>query len=55
VLRERLTLNDLSSELRRSRVDAVLGLSSPTLDDARARIMEIVNASVLGRADQVIE
>ena len=44
VLREPLTLNDLAPELRRSRVDAVLGLPNPAVDDARARIVEIVNA-----------
>jgi putative ABC transport system substrate-binding protein len=44
VLREPLTLNDLAPELSRSRVDAVLGLSNPALDDVRARIVEIVNA-----------
>ena len=47
VLREPLTLNDLAPELRRSRVDAVLGLPNPALDDVRARIVEIVNAQRL--------
>jgi ABC-type uncharacterized transport system substrate-binding protein len=46
VLREPLTLNDLAPELRRSRVDAVLG-PNPALDDVRARIVEIVNAQRL--------
>jgi putative ABC transport system substrate-binding protein len=44
VLREPLALNDLAPELKRSRVDAVLGLANPALDDVRARIVEIVNA-----------
>ena len=44
VLSEPLALNDLAPELRRSRVDAVLGLPNPALDDVRARIVEIVNA-----------
>ena len=47
VLREPLTLNDLAFELRRSRVDAVLGLPNPALDDVRARIVKIVNAQRL--------
>jgi putative tryptophan/tyrosine transport system substrate-binding protein len=47
VLREPLTLNDLAPELRRSRVDAVLGLPNPALDDVRTRIVEIVNAQRL--------
>jgi len=47
VLREPLALDDLASELRRSRSDAILGLPNPALDDIRVRIVEIVNAQRL--------
>jgi len=47
VLREPLTLNDLAPQLRMARVDAVLGLPNPALDDVRIRIVEIVNAQRL--------
>jgi len=47
VLREPLTLDDLAPQLRMARVDAVLGLASPALDDVRIRIVEIVNAQRL--------
>jgi len=47
VLREPLALDDLASELRRSRSDAILGLPNPALDDVRVRIVEIVNAQRL--------
>jgi hypothetical protein len=43
VLREPLTLDDLSRALTMARVDAVLGLPNPALDDARIRIVQIVN------------
>jgi putative ABC transport system substrate-binding protein len=46
-LREPLTLDDLASQLRMARVDAVLGLANPALDDVRIRIVEIVNAQRL--------
>jgi hypothetical protein len=39
VLREPLTLDDLSRALTMARVDAVLGLPNPALDDARIRIV----------------
>jgi putative ABC transport system substrate-binding protein len=44
VLRDPLTLDDLASQLRTARVDAVLGRSNPALDDVRVRIVEVVNA-----------
>ena len=47
VLREPLTLEDLAPQLRMARIDAVLGLNSPALDDVRIRIVEIVNAQRL--------
>jgi putative ABC transport system substrate-binding protein len=47
VLREPLTLDDLAPQLRMARVDAVLGLANPALDDLRIRIVEIVNAQRL--------
>ena len=47
VLREPLTLDDLAPQLRMARVDAVLGLANPALDDVRVRIVEIVNAQRL--------
>jgi len=43
-LREPLTLDDLTPQLRTARVDAVLGVANPVLDDVRIRIVEIVNA-----------
>ena len=43
-LREPLTLDDLAPQLRMARVDAVLGVANPALDDVRIRIVEIVNA-----------
>jgi len=47
VLREPLTLDDLAPQLKMARIDAVLGPSSPALDDVRSRIVEIVNAQRL--------
>jgi putative ABC transport system substrate-binding protein len=47
VLREPLTLDDLAPQLRTARLDAVLGVANPALDDVRARIVEIVNAQRL--------
>ncbi len=47
VLREPLTLDDLAPQLRMARIDAVLGLPSPALDDVRIRIVELVNAQRL--------
>src|SRR5262245_58243475 len=47
VLREPLTLDDLTPQLRMARVDAVVGLNSPALDDVRIRIVELVNAQRL--------
>jgi len=47
VLREPLTLDDLAPQLRTTRVDAVLGLANPALDDVRSRIVEIINAQRL--------
>jgi putative ABC transport system substrate-binding protein len=44
VLREPLTLDDLAPQLRTARVDAVLGVANPALDDVRMRSVEIVNA-----------
>jgi len=44
VLREPLTLEDLAPQLLTARVDGVLGLASPALDDVRIRIVQIVNA-----------
>src|SRR5262245_52415588 len=43
-LREPLTLDDLAPQLRTARVEAVLGVANPALDDMRVRIVEIVNA-----------
>ena len=47
VLREPLTLDDLAPQLRMARVDAVLAVANPALDDVRVRIVEIVNAQRL--------
>jgi putative ABC transport system substrate-binding protein len=47
LLREPLTLDDLAPQLRMARVNAVLGLANPALDDVRIRIVEIVNAQRL--------
>src|SRR5262245_5491934 len=47
VLREPLTLDDLAPQLRATRVDAVLGVANPALDDVRSRIVAIVNAQRL--------
>jgi putative tryptophan/tyrosine transport system substrate-binding protein len=47
VLREPLTLDDLAPQLKMARVDAVLGVANPALDDVRIRIVEIVNAQRL--------
>jgi putative ABC transport system substrate-binding protein len=47
VLREPLTLGDLAPQLMTARVDAVLGVANPALDDVRIRIVEIVNAQRL--------
>jgi putative ABC transport system substrate-binding protein len=47
VLREPLTLDDLAPQLRRARVDAVVGLANPALDDVRIRLVKIVNAQRL--------
>ncbi len=47
VLREPLTLDDLAPQLRTAHIDAVLGPSSPALDDVRFRIVEILNAQRL--------
>ena len=44
VLREPLALDDLPTQLRTVRVDSVLILANPALDDVRIRIVEIVNA-----------
>jgi putative tryptophan/tyrosine transport system substrate-binding protein len=46
-LREPLTLDDLAPQLRTARVDAILGVANPALDDVRTRIVEIVNAQRL--------
>ena len=46
-LREPLTLDDLALQLRTARVDAILGVANPALDDVRTRIVEIVNAQRL--------
>jgi putative ABC transport system substrate-binding protein len=46
-LREPLTLDDLAPQLRAARVDAILGVANPALDDVRTRIVEIVNAQRL--------
>src|SRR5215475_7295617 len=46
-VREPLTLDDLASEFRTARVDAVLAVANPALDDVRTRIVEIINAQRL--------
>ena len=46
-LREPLTLDDLAPQLRTARVDAILGVANPALDDVRTRTVEIVNAQRL--------
>jgi len=47
VLREPLTLDDLAPQLRTAGVEAVVGLANPVLDEARLRIVEIINAQRL--------
>ena len=47
VLREPLTLDDLEPQLRKALVGAVVALANPALDDARIRIVEIINAQRL--------
>jgi ABC-type uncharacterized transport system substrate-binding protein len=47
VLREPLTLDDLAPQLRKARVDAVVALANPALDDVRTQIVEIINAQRL--------
>src|SRR5262245_42499789 len=46
-VREPLTLDDLAPQLRTARVDAVLAVANPALDDVRTRIVEIINAQRL--------
>jgi ABC-type uncharacterized transport system substrate-binding protein len=46
-LREPSTLDDLAPQLRTARVDAVLGVANPALDEVRIRIVEIINAQRL--------
>jgi putative tryptophan/tyrosine transport system substrate-binding protein len=47
VLREPLTLDDLAPQLRQARVDAVVTLANPALDDVRIQIVDIINAQRL--------
>ena len=47
IVQEPLTLDDLGAQLRRARVDAVLGVANPALDSVRTRIIEIINAQRL--------
>ena len=47
VLREPLTLDNLAPQLRTTRVDAVLGVANPVLDNVRFRIVKLVNAQRL--------
>jgi len=47
VLREPLTLDDLAPQVRKARLDAVIALANPALDDVRIRIVKIINAQRL--------